>query len=247
MDLYKDYLGNAGFIQVIKRGTAEILEEDDSGIFLFDTRSEAFMLKTDDVATGKEWLVKHEDRNYELMMIYDDELVEFAKERYGFIEEEKCYQGAWTKPEPAPLKGILDFRLATKDDIPFIKEYYDDWYDPHGEAIIEAGELFIALLPKDAEGEKNAADKVGAAYAEGETKVGFIGMHPEGATGLLFVLPEYRNRGFAEEMEAYMGAFTLGRGLISYGHVKIENEKSMNLQHKVGVEFWDGTMSFLFK
>ena len=229
MDLYKDYLGNVGFIQVIRRGTAEILEEDNCGLFLYDKRSEAYMIKTDDVETGREWMIKHEDRNYELMMIYDDELTAFAKERYGFIEEEKCYQGVWTKPEPPELKGILDFRKATMDDVPFIKEYYEDWYEPHGNDIIAAGELFIAMI------------------LNSDIKVGFIGRHPEGATGLLFVLPEYRRRGYAEEMEAFMCAFTIESGLISYGHVKVENEKSMNLQKKVGVEFWDGTMSFVFK
>ena len=254
MDLYKDYLGNVAFIQVIKRGTADILEEDDCGLFLFDTRGEVYMLKTDDVEKGRKWLIKHEDRDYDIMMIYNDELIDFAKERYGFTEEERCYQGVWTKPEAPPLKGLLDFRVATMYDVPFIKEYYEDWYATHGIRIIAAGELFIAMLPgSGASGESCGA---GAHYDGGnpdegvpsqEVKVGFIGMHPEGSTGLLVVLPEYRKRGFAEEMEAFMCAFALEQGLISYGHVKVENEKSMSLQKKVGVEFWDGMMSWVFK
>ena len=61
------------------------------------------------------------------------------------------------------------------------------------------------------------------------------------------ILPAYRNRGYAEEMEAFMCEWTISHGLISYGHVKVGNEKSMSLQRKIGVEFWDGTLSWLFK
>ena len=230
MDLYKDYLGNAGFIQIIKRGTGEILEESDSGIFLYDTLSEIYLLKNDSFTEGASWVKKHKDRAYEIMVVYDDALSDFVKEYCGFTEEEKCYQGVWTKPEPSERKNILDFRPATMDDVPFLKEHYEDWYDEAELKIIERGELFIAMLPEDP-----------------ETKVGFIGMHLEGATGLLCVLPGYRNRGYAAEMESFMCEWAMSQGLISYGHVKVGNEKSMNLQKKVGVDFWEGTLTWLFK
>ena len=230
MDLYKDYLGNVGFIQIIKRGSAEILEESDTGIFAYDKLSEVYMIKNDDAGEGAAWLRKYKSRDYEVMVAYGDELTDLAKEICGFTGEEKCYQGVWTKPEPSERKNILDFRTATEEDIPFIKENYEDWYDDAELKIIERGELFIAMLPGDH-----------------NVQVGFIGMHLEGATGLLYVLPEYRNRGYAAEMEAFMCEWAMSQGLIPYGHVKIGNEKSMNLQKKVGIEFWDGKLSWLFK
>jgi len=230
MDLYKDYLGNVGFIQIIKRGTAEILEESDSGIFAYDNLSDVYMLKNDNFSEGASWLEKHKSRDYEIMVVYGDELTDFAKELCGFEGAEKCYQGVWTKPEPSERKNILKFRPATESDIPFLKEHYEDWYDDAELKTIERGELFIALLPDNP-----------------KVKVGFIGMHLEGSTGLLFVLPEYRNRGYAAEMESFMCEWVMSQGLISYGHVKVWNEKSMNLQRKVGVEFWDGTLTWLFK
>ena len=233
MDLYKDYLGNVGFIQIINRGTAEFLEENQDGIFIHDTISDAYMLTTSDIPLGIEWLKKHENRGYEIMTLYQDEIVDFVKAHYNVQEEIRCYQGAWTKPKAPPQKGILEFRKATESDKPFLSTYYDDWTDEHGSKIIEMGDLFIAMIPKTA---KESAGK----------EIGFIGMHPEGATGLLFVLPEFRNRGFAEEMEAFMCERTLSQGLISFGHVKVGNEISMNLQKKVGVEFWDGKLSWLF-
>ena len=230
MNLYDDYLGNVAFIQVLRRGTAEILEESESGIFVYDSISTVYMLKNDNLTEAEAWLSKHKGRNIDIMVVYGDALVDSAKAICGFDGQEKCYQGVWTKPEAPARKGALNFRVACEEDIPFLREHYEDWYDEAELETIERGELFIATLAE-----------------EPETQIGFIGMHLEGSTGLLYVLPEYRNKGYAEEMEAFMCEWALSHGLISYGHVKVGNEKSMNLQRKVGIEFWDGTLTWLFK
>ena len=250
MDLYKDYLGNAGILQIIRRGTAEMLEENESGIFIRDTLGGSYMLKTDNPKEGIEWLKKHEHRNYELMTLHEDEVVDYAKSQYNVVEEMRCYQGVWTKDKAPERKGILDFRVATNDDAPFLREHYHDWTDEYGYKVIATRELFIAKIPAndgDADGsaEGTAGTDCGVASTAG-TEIGFIGRHLEGATGWLFVLPEYRNRGFAEEMEAFMCERTLSQGLISFGHVEVGNEKSMNLQKKIGIEFWDGLLSWLY-
>ena len=49
----------AGLIQIRKRGTAEILEETENGIFLLDTVSNGVMLAVENVETGMQWLRKH--------------------------------------------------------------------------------------------------------------------------------------------------------------------------------------------
>ena len=240
MDLYKDFLGNAGILQIIRRGTAEMLEENESGIFIRDTLGGSYMLKTDNPKEGIEWLKKHEHRNYELMTLHEDEVVDYAKSQYNVVEEMRCYQGVWTKDKAPERKGILDFRVATNDDAPFLREQYHDWTDEYGYKVIATGELFIAKIPANDGGTAGSADGTAG------TEIGFIGRHLEGANGWLFVLPEYRNKGFAEEMEAFMCERTLSQGLISFGHVEVGNEKSMNLQKKIGIEFWEGLLSWLY-
>ena len=49
----------AGLIQIRKRGTTEILEETENGIFLLDTVSSGVMLAVENVETGMQWLRKH--------------------------------------------------------------------------------------------------------------------------------------------------------------------------------------------
>lgn len=238
-------------MQIINRGTAEHLEESESGIFIHDTLGNSYMLRNENAEEGIEWLKKHEHKGYKLMTLYDDQIIEFVKNRYNVSEEMRCYQGVWTKPDAPPLKGLLNFRRATKEDVPFLSEHYHDWTDEYGLKVIGTGELFIASLPGPAGGLKDADsvtdDKL---LDEGDENagevVGFIGRHLEGATGLLFVLPEFRNRGFAEEMENFMCARALAQGVISFGHVIVGNEISMNLQKKMGVEFWDGKLSWIF-
>ena len=274
MDLSINYLRDIGFAQAIKRGTAEILEENEYGLFIKDTLGKVFMLTTDDYTLGCEWLVKHEDRNYELLTLYRDDLICFARERFGLVEEMRCYQGVWTKPSPPERKGLVCFHQATKEDIPFVREHYEEWDDEWGTKIIETGNLFIATItPKSAEhstdittstSSEHSTDITTSTSSEHSTDittstsseyptditaaipVGFMGEHLEGAIGLLHVLPEYRNRGYAQELEAFMIEHMMKKGQVPYGHVVVDNEASMELQKKMGFEFWDGTMSWLF-
>jgi hypothetical protein len=53
----------AGLIQCINRGTADILEENEHGVFLRDTISDAFMAATENAEQGMQWLKKHEELN----------------------------------------------------------------------------------------------------------------------------------------------------------------------------------------
>ena len=69
---------------------------------------------------------------------------------------------------------------------------------------------------------------------DGDRPVGFCGEHLEGSMGLLYVFPEYRRRGYAEEMETYYIARTMDRGLIPFGQVERQNFASLELQKKLG-------------
>ena len=57
---------------------------------------------------------------------------------------------------------------------------------------------------------KAEVDKIHAAHGlyagrgENGGLAGFIGIHTEGSIGLLFVLPEQRRKGYAEELESFM-------------------------------------------
>ena len=226
MDLEKNLLRDVALKTLIDRGSAEILEEDDQGIFVKDKWSLAFYLVCEDYDKGIRWLEKHRDRNYEILMVFRKDLRDYAIDNFNLYEEMDCKQAVWTKPEPPERSGVVDIRPATEEDIPFLRENYEEWDDEWCLELFSRGNLFVAW--------------------KGDTPVGFIGEHLEGTIGLLNVLPEYRNQGIAAEMEAFMIEYEMNKGIIPFGHVLCDNEKSLALQSKMGFDFWDGNVYWLF-
>ena len=76
------------------------------------------------------------------------------------------------------------------------------------------------------------------AFVEGKL-AGFMGQHPEGSQGLLFVFPEYRRLGLAEALERRYVNLDLSRGNVPFGQIFVGNTPSRRLQEKLGMEFSD--------
>ena len=81
--LNKNYILYAGLIQSLNRGTADILEENNQGVFLRDTVSDAFMLATENIGMGKHWLKAHEGSGYHLLTVFQREIACFIIKEYG--------------------------------------------------------------------------------------------------------------------------------------------------------------------
>lgn len=98
----------AGIMQVLRRGTAQIYNKEEDGIFLKDTQSGAYMLCTEDIEKGKFWLRQHEAAHYELMELWQKELAEYCRSRYGFGTVMECRQAVWLQQEePDKAQGDL--------------------------------------------------------------------------------------------------------------------------------------------
>ena len=69
-----------------------------------------------------------------------------------------------------------------------------------------------------------------------EKLVGFIGTHEEGSMGILEVLPQYRKNGIGALLQKHAANLALQQSRIPYGQVKVNNEKSIKLQKKLGFE-----------
>ena len=65
---------------------------------------------------------------------------------------------------------------------------------------------------------------------------GFAGTHVEGTLGLLTVLPEYRRRGLGLALERYVIRQEVRRGHIPFCQMFDDNDVSLHLQQKVGME-----------
>ena len=205
----------AGLIQIRKRGTAEILEETENGIFLLDTVSNGVMLVVENVETGKEWLRKHSDLHYTLLSVFDRELVDFIRAEYGLTEVLDCYQAVYPLKTPPACGKKLQIRCAAQQDLPIIMTHYDKLSEAELQQVIARGNLFLAFHNGDA--------------------VGFVGEHLEGSMGLLEVFPDCRRQGYGAELESFMISRMLERGLLPYCQVEVDNEKSLALQRKLGM------------
>lgn len=61
------------------------------------------------------------------------------------------------------------------------------------------------------------------------------GFHDDGSMGMLEILPPFRRRGYAAQLEAFLIAAALKEGRTPYCHVVDGNEASLYLQRKMGL------------
>lgn len=216
----------AGMIQIIRRGTAEIIEENKHGVFLKDTVSNAFMMATDYPENGIRWLKKHENQRYGLMTLFQKEVTDFADKRYEFTHRLECYQAVYTQSEPFINSKKLQIKVACEDELKAVYDHYTLLSEAELRGIIRRGELLIGY--------------------DGGKMVGFVGQHLEGSMGLLEILPEYRKNGFGKELEVTMINHMLTKGLIPFCQVEITNEASLRLQEKLGLTVSKERVYWLF-
>ncbi|MDO5112510.1 MAG: GNAT family N-acetyltransferase [Clostridia bacterium] len=76
---------------------------------------------------------------------------------------------------------------------------------------------------------------------------GCIGVHAEGAMGLLEVLPRYRRRGIGRFLQASLMQMLLEKGSTPYCHVAPDNATSLALQHTLGLRAAEQHVYWLYK
>ncbi|MEE0692575.1 MAG: GNAT family N-acetyltransferase [Lachnospiraceae bacterium] len=224
--LNKNRMLNIGMLQVLHRGTAEILHACEKGVYLRDTVSNAYMLSSDDDAMGIEWMHAFERRSYSLMQICSQEAAEYAKKRYGFETELTCVQAVYEGKEAPQNSGKLSICEPDDETMELIASSYDK-------------------LSKDELWQIRSLHDLYAGYLD-EVCVGFIGSHLEGSMGLLEIFPEYRRRGFAAELERFMIGHMLRQGLFAFAQIETWNEKSLSLQNKLGLRISEERIRWLF-
>lgn len=206
-----DYLGIA---RVLQRGTGDVIERRDRALLVYDRVSGLYMLGCEDAAQGWDILRRSLPGCCRLLMVTDRGLGLAAFRGYGFTGILECYQAAYYGGMPK-LTGRLAMRDAREVDLPLLTAVYD----------LESEESLRRIV---------AQGKLTLGYADGRL-AGFMGEHLEGSMGLLYVFPEFRRRGYAEELEKARIAKTLREGLVPVAQIEKNNLASMALQRKLGL------------
>ena len=144
----------------------------------------------------------------------------------GLKEESRCYQAAYFRGEPLPVRA--DVRPLDMGYFQAVLDGYSLFHDPeYVEDRLKAGVVF-------------------GAFVDGRL-AGFVGEHHEGSMGMLEVFPPYRGRGLGLALESFQINRYLSEGQVPFDQVIVGNEKSMGLQKKVGMELSKDTMSWLHR
>ena len=213
--------------KMFQRGTVHILELDHHDFFIQETNSTVYVLYSQDTQKAKRWLIKHEnEEKYELMMFNYQAIRDFAYERYHLGEGIICYQAIYEPKQITLPDTSLQIIKAKIKDLEIILHYYDKLSKYELQSIIEQGNLYLGY--------------------EGNQLAGFIGEHLEGSMGLLYILEEYRNKGYGYILESYLIQETINKGFIPYCHVECDNEASLALQRKLKLSITKEKLYWLF-
>ena len=219
-------IDHLGLDRVLKRGSGEIIAQQDDALLVRDRISGAYLLACDDTAAGTALLDRYIGRGCDLLMIPDRALAQTAFERYGFSEKLECYQVAYYGEKPQ-AGTRLTVREADEHDLGMLVKRYQ---------LISPQELKEAVRRR----------LILLGYYHDEL-IGFIGEHLEGSMVMLYILPEYRNRGFAAELESYLIRTTMEQGYIPFGQVEKGNHASLNLQRKLGMTQSDRLIVWMWR
>lgn len=221
--LMRDYLLHVDMIECIRRGICRISYAGDEGVLLEVDEGTGAMLSCENAAFA---LRLPKIGEYELLVLHQLEQREEFCRWFAYHAGDACWQGAYTKNMLLEEK-TADIRRLDMRYLETVTEIYGKHDREYMRYLINEGVLFGVF--------------------DGEKLAGFIGRHAEGSIGLLVILPEFRRRGFAEALERRYVNMELKKGHVPYGQVYVGNTASRRLQEKLGMEFSEGNLCWLWK
>ncbi len=221
----KDPIAHADMLLPIHRGTAEILYASHEGVLLRESKSGIYFMSVDNLDLGKELFELVEKG--EVFSLHQEFMFDYIKEEANYENQMKCHQKVYTRKEKLQVDSKLTIKQLGIEylDIVFDNYHAYRYYDYLKERI-ESGEMYGGFIE----------DKL----------CGFVGMHQEGSIGLLEILEEHRQKGYATILESFIINLVLEKGLMPYGHVTVGNDHSLKLQEKLGMVTSKQTIYWLF-
>lgn len=218
---------NLNIDRVLERGTGKIIEQRPDAILVFDERSKGLMLACDDASVGEAMLERQLTEEHRLLMISNVALGKAMFKKYDFADGLECFQVAYYSDDMPEVSGTLDIRLAEEKDVQFLLENYDALSEEEMREEVKLGNILLGY--------------------EGNEIAGFVGEHLEGSIGLLHVLPKFRRKGYAIQLENAYIRKNMEAGFVPFGQVEIHNQASHALQEKLGLTRSEGTIIWMWR
>lgn len=213
--LNRSPLLHADMLDNIARGKADILRADEHGVL--QKVGTLLMMSADSKHAAQELLCSLEEAPKSLE-VHRDICRDAALKIFGMSVFISCRQAVWSKRVPlSPVRSVAEIRTLDKNYLPFVQQHYDLMDDPD----------YISLR-------LSTGDFLGA-FFDGHL-AGFIGTHEEGSMGMLEILPQYRRKGIASQLETALANRLLARGRVPFAQIEAKNEASLSLQRKLNFE-----------
>lgn len=214
--------------ECVKRGMADIIYADTDGVLLRYSSDDAYMFTAADEFTGKR-ILEHM-KKCDVICHTVKALVPYIEEKYALKGIEPCYVSANMSATLMQRDDTIDIHPLNEGDVSIVcRHYHGD--DPENKKYIQ---------------QRIASGNMFGAFDESGNMMGFIGMHSEGACGMLEVFPEFRRRGIGSALERYMSNHLIEQGFIPFGHVVADNYKSLALQKSVGMQISSAAIYWQF-
>ena len=224
--LEKNRLLHIDMIEPIRRNTCDILYAHNDGVLIHEKNSNSYMITTDSVDLARKLIENLPKKG--LFVIHQKELFCLVKNKFNYKNYFECKQSAYLKNTAPKLSDNIEIKLLVDKDKSIVKENYksmDEDFD-YTSFLIDENSMWGAF--------------------DSDILMGFIGIHSEGSIGLLEVLPEHRNKGVAQALQKYLIDYMLRKEYIPFGQVVIGNDKSLNLQRKLGLEISEESVFWLY-
>lgn len=221
-------INDVDITEPVKWGFANILYKDEKNIIIHELRSHAIMISMDDMHKFIEQIHKLKLYEYSLFSVKQKECADILAEKYHKPFQFACYQAVYTKNEAIEYKLPLNTQIhliESKDKETIYKNYQ--------------------LMDHQYIDDKIANKHLWGLYEENQL-AGFIGIHNEGTMGMLEVLPDYRRKGYGLLLESFLINEFLKRKMIPFCQVEENNQISLSLQRKLGLEISDTLTYWLF-
>lgn len=203
--------------ELLRIGAGRELYRGAEGCILAEGEGEDSLTVFSDILDGETLLARLRDlrlQGVDLAAVKSEDALRALEREYGLTGNHPCTQWVYCLPEP-PAYPACDIRPLTSEYAETAGKQYHQNFDYVRERI-SAGKMWGLF--------------------EGGALAGFIGVHTEGAMGMLEIYPAYRRRGYGYAL----GAFLIGRqmrsGATPYCHVIDGNDASLGLQKKLGMQ-----------
>ena len=219
-------IDNLGLERVLKRGSGSTIAENKDALLIRDNSRGAYMLACKEMQAGMTMLDCYLEDDCDLLLVTDYSLGNVAFEKFGFIGKNECFQFAYYGEKPT-YTSDLNIRTAEEHNLAILIENYH-LLNPEGlKKLVRRKNILIGYYQ--------------------ERVIGFIGEHLEESMGILYVLPEYRHRGFGSALQKCLIAKMMEEGNIPFTQVEKDNKVSLSLQKKIGMTRSDHLVVWMWK